>query len=107
MARVSLIKPVCNAWPEHGANAVKRIKSCLQSTMGNDVLWSLLINGPDLAELIGKTVQRYESAKHNYKKPPKPNTKSHSIQTIPVSVQTEPIPLENRWEDNVGNTHQT
>ena len=97
MAQVSLIKPVSNAWPEHGENAVKQIKSCLQSTIGNDVLWSLLfitLNGPDLAELVGKTVQRYESAKHNYKKPPKPNTQSRSIQTVPVSVHTEPIPLE-------------
>ena len=70
--------------------------------MGNDVLQSLLfitLNGPDLdtpdlAELIGKTVRRYESAKCRYKKPPKPSTKSRSIQTVPMSVQTEPIPLE-------------
>ena len=70
--------------------------------MGNDVLRSLLfitLNGPDLdtldlAELIGKTVRRYESAKRRCKKPPKPSTKSRSIQTVPVSVQTEPIPLE-------------
>ena len=70
--------------------------------MGNDVLRSLLcitLNGPDLdtpdlAELIGKTVQRYESATRCYKKPPKPSTKSHSIQIVPVSIQTLPIPLE-------------
>ena len=70
--------------------------------MSNNVLQSLLfitLNGPDLdtpdlAELIGKTVRRYESAKYRYKKPPKPSTKSRSIQTVPVSVQTEPIPLE-------------
>ena len=70
--------------------------------MGNDVLQSLLfitLNGldldtPGLAELMGKTVQRYESAKRRYKKPPKPSTKSRSIQTVPMSVQTEPIPLE-------------
>ena len=65
--------------------------------MGNDVLRSLLfitLNGPDLdtpdlAELIGKTVRRYES-----EKPQKLSTKSRSIQTVPVSMQTEPIPLE-------------
>ena len=34
MAWVALITPVSNAWPEHGANAVKWIKSCLRSTMG-------------------------------------------------------------------------
>ena len=62
--------------------------------MGNDVLRSLLfitLNGPDLdtpdlAELIGKTVRRDESVK--------PSTKSRSIQTAPVSVQADPIPLE-------------
>ena len=70
--------------------------------MGNDVLQSLLfitLNGPDLdtpdlAKLIGKTVSRYESAKHHYKKPLKPSTKSRSIQTAPLSMQAEPIPLE-------------
>ena len=70
--------------------------------MSNNVLQSLLfitLNGPDLdtpdlAELIGRTVQRYESAKHPLKKPLKLSTKSPSIQTVPVSVQTEPIPLE-------------
>ena len=70
--------------------------------MGNDVLRSLLfitLNGPDLytpdlAEPIGKTVWRYESAKRRYKKPPNPSSKSRSIQTVPMSVQTEPIPLE-------------
>ena len=92
IARVALITPVNNAWPERGASAVKRMKSCLRSTMGNDVLRSLLtLNGPDLvtpelAKLIGKTVRRYESAKRCYKKPPKPSTKSCSIQTVPVSV---------------------
>ena len=39
-------------------------------------------------------VRRYESAKRRYKKPPKPSTKSRPIETVPVSVQTEPIPLE-------------
>ena len=70
--------------------------------MSNNVLQSLLfitLNGPDLdtpdlAELIGRTVQRYESAKHPLKKPLKLSTKSRSIQTVPVSVQTESIPLE-------------
>ena len=102
IARVTLITPVSNAWPERGASPVKRIKSCLRSTVGNDVPRSLLfitLNGPDLytpdlAEPIGKTVRRYESAKCRYKKPPKPSTKSRPIETVPVSVQTEPIPLE-------------
>ena len=52
------------------------------------------LDTPDLAELIVKTVRSYESAKCCYKKPPNPSTKSRSIQTVPVSMQTEPIPLE-------------
>ena len=52
------------------------------------------LDTPDLAELIGKTVWRYESVKCHYKKPPKPSTKSRSIQIVPASMQTEPIPLE-------------
>ena len=87
IVQVALITPVSNGWPECGASAVKRIKSHLRSTMGNNVLRSLLFitlndpdsDSPDLAELIGKTIRRYESAKCHYKKPPKPSTKSHSI----------------------------
>ena len=102
IARVALITPVSNAWLECGVSAVKRIKSRLRGTMGNDVLRSLLfitLNGPDLdtpdlAELIGKTVRRNESAKRRYKKPPKPSTKSRTIQTVLMSLQTEPISLE-------------
>ena len=102
ITRVALITPVSNVWSEHGASAIKQIKSCLRSTMDNNVLWSLLfipLNGTDLdtldlAELIGKTVRSYESAKHCYKKPPNPSTKSCSVQNVLVSVQTEPIPLE-------------
>ena len=62
IARVALITPVSNAWPERGASAVKRIKSRIRSKMRNDVLRSPLfitLNGsdldtPGLAELIRK-----------------------------------------------------
>ena len=102
IARVALITLVSNAWPERGASAAKRIMSRLRGTVGNNVLLSLLfitLNGPDLdtpdlAKLVRKTFRRYESAKRRYQKPPKPSTKSRSIQTVPVNVQAEPIPLE-------------
>ena len=48
-AKIALITPVTNDWPERGASAVKRIKSRMRSTMKNELLNSLLnisINGP-------------------------------------------------------------
>ena len=41
-AKLAIIVPVTNAWPERGARAVKRIKSRQRSTMKNDLLneWS-------------------------------------------------------------------
>ena len=65
------------------------------------------LDNPDLAELIGKTVWRYESLKCHYKKPPKPSTKSRSSKTVPMSVQTRTNSCWNRWDDNVGKTHKT
>ena len=38
IAQVAMITPVRNAWPEHGASAVKWFKSGLWSTMGNWVM---------------------------------------------------------------------
>ena len=42
LAQMFLIIPVTNAWPERGASAVKRVKSCTRSTMKNDLLNALL-----------------------------------------------------------------
>ena len=42
LAKIDLITPVTNAWPERGAGAVKRVKSRMRSTMKNDLLNSLL-----------------------------------------------------------------
>ena len=49
LAKIALITPATNAWPERGANAVKRVTSRMRNTMKNDLLNSLLhisINGP-------------------------------------------------------------
>ena len=49
LAKIALIKPVTNAWPERGGGALKRVKRWMPSTMKNDLLNSLLqisINGP-------------------------------------------------------------
>ena len=63
LAKISDIVSVTNAWPELGANAVKRIKSRTRSQMKNDVLNSLLhisINGPALnSKEISRMVEKY------------------------------------------------
>ena len=48
-AKLAIIVPVTNAWPERGASAVKQIKSRQRSSMKNDLLNALLhisMNGP-------------------------------------------------------------
>ena len=48
-AKIAITVPVTNAWPERRANAVKRIKSRLRSTMKMDLLNAVLMismNGP-------------------------------------------------------------
>ena len=50
-AQIVLSAPITNAWPEHGASAIKRIKTRLRNRLKNDMLNSLLqisINGPEL-----------------------------------------------------------
>ena len=43
IAKVALVTPVTNAWPERGASAVKRVKTCFRSQMKDDLLNSLLM----------------------------------------------------------------
>ena len=43
IAKVALVTPVTNAWPERGASAVKRVKTRFRSQMKDDLLNSLLI----------------------------------------------------------------
>ena len=42
LVKIALITPVIHAWLERIASAVKRVKSCMQFTMENDLLNSLL-----------------------------------------------------------------
>ena len=49
LAKIFLITPVTNAWPERSASALKRVKIRIRSTMKNVLLNSLLhmsFNGP-------------------------------------------------------------
>ena len=49
LAKIALITPVTNAWPEKRANVVKKVNSRMRSTMKNYLLNSLLhisVNGP-------------------------------------------------------------
>ena len=72
-AKLAIIVPVTNAWPERGASAVKRIKSRQRSTMKNDLLNALLhismngppVNSPEAEHLISRVVEQYCEQKHN------------------------------------------
>ena len=59
VAEIALTLPVSNAWPEHGASALKLVKSRLGSRLKNDMLQCLLhvkINGPDVLSPDAKTI---------------------------------------------------
>ena len=72
LAKIVLITPVTNAWPERGASAVKRIKSRMRSTMKNDLLNLLLhisVNGPpanskEADQLLERVCNAYANEKH-------------------------------------------
>ena len=58
LAKVTLSAPISNAWPERGANAIKRIKTRLQNRLKN-MLNSLLhisVNGPETGANITKGI---------------------------------------------------
>ena len=67
LAKIALITPFTNAWPERGANAVKRVKRRMRSTMKNDFLNSLLhisINGPSANVIF---IQQMKSTRKYHK----------------------------------------
>ena len=95
LAIIALIAPITNALPELGASAVKRVKSCMRSTMKNDILNALLhisLNGPpanskDADNLINRVVDLYVKEKH-YKVP---QIHSNITRGCSSSTQTEDI----------------
>ena len=100
-AKLAIIVPVTNAWPEQGASAVKRIKSRQRSTMKNDLLNALLhismngppVNSPEVEHLISRVVEQYCEQKHN--KVPQIYVTSKINRTI--YTQTEKVDID---EDN-------
>lgn len=72
IAKIAVVTPVTNAWPERGASAVKRIKTRSRSSMNCDLLNALLtisINGPALKtkeyeELMEHVALMYADEKH-------------------------------------------
>ena len=75
-AKIAIIVPTTNAWPERGASAVKRIKNRLKSNMKMDLLKALLMilmndptnKGPQKKQgsyvcmlIIQKAIERYQS----------------------------------------------
>lgn len=110
-AKIALVTPVSNAWPERGASAVKRIKTRLRSTMSNDVLRSLLfisLNGPSVVSpeadrLVKNVAATFMSAKKRYKKIQQ-HTKSLGVQTADVDVQTTDLESDGDTDSDVVST---
>ena len=95
-AKIAIIVPTTNAWPERGASAVKRIKNRLKSNMKMDLLKALLMillndptnNSKDAILTIKKATERYQSGKqhqvHGLTKVVKEEVKNVSVQTIDI-----------------------
>ena len=73
LAKLAMLVPVTNTWPERGASAVKRIKSRSRSAMKNDLLNALLhmfmngppANSPEAERLINRVVDKYIEAQQS------------------------------------------
>ena len=71
LAEVTLSAPITHAWPERGANAIKRIKTRLRNRLKNDMLNSLLhisVNGPETGANIAKGIIRKAAKRWGEKK---------------------------------------
>ena len=105
LAKIALITPVANAWPERDASALKRVKSRMRSRMKNDLLNSLLhisINGPpanskEADQLLERVCNAYANEKH--KKIPQ----VYSLGKTEASSSTQ---TENNVESTVENCEE-
>ena len=94
IAKVALVTPVTNAWPERGASAVKRVKTRFRSQMKDDLLNSLLmitINGPafktaEYENLMEEVTNIYQSESH--KKHPGNLSLTKNVKKVSLSTQT-------------------
>ena len=53
LGEMCLSLPVSNTWPKQGASGIKRLQTCLRSSIKNDMLEALMqitINGPSTSE---------------------------------------------------------
>ena len=94
IAKVALVTPVTNAWPERGASAVKRVKTRFRSQMKDDLLNSLLmitINGPafktaEYENLMEEVTNIYRSESH--KKHSGNLSLTKNVKKVSLSTQT-------------------
>ncbi|XP_019617203.1 PREDICTED: zinc finger protein 862-like [Branchiostoma belcheri] len=78
IAKVALVLPLSNAWPERGASKVKLIKNRLRTRLGGDMLNALLnisingppVNSPDSTSMLTSAVKSWfaEKKRHGSKK---------------------------------------
>ena len=94
LAERCLSIPVSNAWPERGANALKRVKPRLRNRLKNDMLQALLqvsINGPAVeshacANIIQSAVDAWNRAKKRRNIPQSRGTASTPAAVTQVQV---------------------
>ena len=95
IAEVCLSLPVSNAWPERGASVVKRLKTCLSSTLKNDMLEALMqisINSPGIDEcgsLIEAAVKKWLPKRKKLAKGKKNRTSNDA--SVPVAQVSLPL----------------
>ena len=105
IAKVALVTPVTNAWPERGASAVKRVKTCFRSQMKDDLLDSLLmitINGPafktaEYENLMEEVTNIYQSKSHKKH----PGNFSTTVKVKKVSISTQTITIDDNVDDQI------
>ena len=105
IAKVALVTPVTNAWPERGASAVKRVKTRFRSQMKDDLLNSLLmitINGPafktaEYENLMEEVTNIYQSKCHKKH----PDNFSTTVKVKKVSISTQTITVDDNIDDQI------
>ena len=99
IVKIAIVTPVTNAWPEQGASAIKRTKSCVRRRMKNDLLNGLLmlsINRPGYRSAAAQTVIENAAKCWISARRCKRPTIYRTIQEIPAkSVETQTVATVN------------
>ena len=107
VAEVCLSMPVSNVWPERGASALKRLKTCLRNSLKKEMLESLLhitINGPPVQSsehFISKAVALWKNTKKR-RKLPLPSQLQQKERLLPPNLEHEEQEMDEIRPLNLG-----